>query len=262
MMTAGLMLAHQVAAKAFRDTTFLTAWPATALPLMTIGTAVLTATLVPVFARFLERFSPLAVVSVGFALSAGGHAFEWAYSNGGRWIAVIIYLHIAGVGAVLLSGFWSLIAERFDPAGARSSYGRITAAGTVGGMVGSRAAERLATMVRPDAVLVMLAGLHLLCAGGVTMLRFAPALLPREREPADSGTSGVLETFRTPYVRTIAAFVILTSASSAILDFLLKSQAKATFGTGPDLLRFFTFFYGAVQVASFLAQTRAAESAV
>ena len=73
MMTAGLMLAHQVAAKAFRDTTFLTAWPATALPLMTIGTAVLTVTLAPVFSRFLERFSTLAVVSVGFSLSACGH---------------------------------------------------------------------------------------------------------------------------------------------------------------------------------------------
>jgi hypothetical protein len=123
MMTAGLMLAHQVAAKAFRDTTFLTAWPAAALPLMTIGTAVLTVTLVPVFSRFLERFSALAVVSLGFALSAFGHALEWVFFDASRWIAVVIYLHLAGVGAVLLSGFWSLIAERFDPPVPRTPMG-------------------------------------------------------------------------------------------------------------------------------------------
>jgi AAA family ATP:ADP antiporter len=257
MATAGLMLAHQVAAKAFRDTTFLTAWPATALPLMTIATALLTATLVPVFSRFLERFSPRAVVSVGFASSAAGHVVEWLFFAGGPWIAVVIYLHLAGVGAVLLSGFWSLIAERFDPAGARTSYGRIAAAGTAGGMIGSVAAERLATTVAPDAVLLMLAALHLLCAGGVTTLRRAPPLLPREKASAQPGTSGLRETFRTPYLRTIASFVLLTSASSAILDFLFKSQARATFGTGPELLRFFTLFYGSVQVLSFLAQTRA-----
>ncbi len=256
MTTAGLMLAHQVAAKAFRDTTFLTAWPATALPLMTIGTAALTVALAPLFSRFLERFSALAVVSVGFALSAFGHALEWVFFDAGRWIAVVIYLHLAGVGAVLLSGFWSLVAERFDPAGARTSYGRIAAAGTMGGIIGSFAAERLATMVSPEAVLMMLAGLHLLCAGGVTTLRRAPALLGRDKGSAEAGTSGLRETFRTPYLRTIAAFVILTSASSAILDFLLKSQAKASFGTGPELLRFFTVFYGTVQVFSFLAQTR------
>jgi ATP:ADP antiporter, AAA family len=257
MMTAGLMLAHQVAAKAFRDTTFLTAWPATALPLMTIGTAVLTVTLVPVFSRFLERFSALAVVSAGFALSAFGHALEWVFFDASRWIAVVIYLHLAGVGAVLLSGFWSLVAERFDPAGARVSYGRIAAAGTTGGIIGSLAAERIATTVSSEAVLIMLTVLHLLCAGGVAILRRAPALLTKDGGAAEAGTSGLRETFRTPYLRTIAAFVILTSASSAILDFLLKSQAKASFGTGPELLRFFTMFYGTVQVFSFLAQTRA-----
>src|SRR6266850_1051657 len=247
MVTAGLMLAHQVAAKAFRDTTFLTAWPATALPLMTIATALLTATLVPVFSRFLERFSPRAVVSVGFALSAAGHAVEWVFFAAGPWIAVVIYLHLAGVGAILLSGFWSLIAERFDPAGARTSYGRIAAAGTAGGMIGSVAAERLATTVTPGAVLIMLAALH----------RRAPPLLPREKASVRPGTSSLRETFRTPYLRTIASFVVLTGASSAILDFLFKSQARATFGTGPELLRFFTLFYGSVQVLSFMAQTRA-----
>jgi hypothetical protein len=256
MTTAGLMLAHQVAAKAFRDTTFLTAWPATALPLMTIGTAVLTVTLAPVFSRFLERFSSLAVVSIGFALSASAHLIEWTFFDAGRWIAVVIYLHLAGVGAVLLSGFWSLVAERFDPAGARTSYGRIAAAGTTGGIIGSLAAERLATTVAPEAVLIMLAVLHLLCAGGVTMMRRAPALLAGDEGSVEAGTSGLRATFQRPYLRTIAAFVMLTSASSAIVDFLLKSQAKASFGTGPELLRFFTVFYAAVQVLSFLAQTR------
>ena len=31
MATAGIMVAHQVAAKAYRDAAFLTVWPATAL---------------------------------------------------------------------------------------------------------------------------------------------------------------------------------------------------------------------------------------
>src|SRR5258705_2277245 len=128
---------------------------------------------------------------------------------------------------------------------------------TTGRMIGRLAAERLATRVVPEAVLIMWAPPLPVCAGGVTLLRRAPPLLSPEKESVQPGTSGLRETFRTPYLRTIASFVILTSASSAILDFLLKSQARATFGTGPDLLRFFTVFYGSVQVLSFLAQTRA-----
>src|SRR5262245_56075184 len=124
MGTAGVMLAHQVASKAFRDATFLSAWPATALPGMTLATAAFALALVPLFSKLLARFSPRAIVTLGFAVSAAGHLLEWMSYGAGRAIAVVIYLHLAGVSALLLSGFWSLIAERFDPAAARAAYGR------------------------------------------------------------------------------------------------------------------------------------------
>jgi len=259
MATAGIMLAHQVASKAFRDAAFLTAWPATALPLMTVATTAVIVAMVPLFSRLLERFSPLTVVAAGFVLSAIGHAAEWIFYDEGRWITVVIYLHLAGVGAVLLSGFWSLIAERFDPAGARASYGRIAAAGTIGGIVGSLAAERIATMVAPEGVLVLLTSLHVICALGVTMMGRTPILFPRGTGE-DADMTDMRGTLRTPYLKTIAAFVVLTSAGSAILDFLLKSNATVAFGGGPGLLRFFALFYGTVQVLSFLAQTRSGDT--
>lgn len=255
MGTAALLLAHQVAGKAFRDATFLTAWSSTALPVMTLGTAAFTGVLVPVFSRLMARFSPVRVVAAGFALSAAAHVLEWRCYDLSRWTAVIIYLHLAGVGAVLLSGFWSLIAERFDPAGARATYGRIAAAGTVGGLAGSIAGERIASMLSPAAVLVLLATVHALCVFALTLVSRAPTLLSSSSHP-DRREGGLRDTLRSPYLRTIAAFVLLTGAASAILDFVFKSSALASFGTGADLLRFFSLFYGTVQVVTFIAQTR------
>jgi ATP:ADP antiporter, AAA family len=84
MAAAGTMIAHQVAAKALRDAAFLTAWPATALPLMTLATAAATVALVPTFSRVLDRFSPVAVAAGGFALSAAAHAAEWVFFDAGR----------------------------------------------------------------------------------------------------------------------------------------------------------------------------------
>src|SRR5262245_27966654 len=159
MTSAGIMLAHQVAAKALRDATFLTAWPATALPLMTVATAALTVALVPIVSRLFERYSTRTVVTSGFVLSAAGHLVEWAFYDSGRWIAVAIYLHVAGVTSLLLSGFWSIISERFDPAAARAAYGRIAAAGTAGGLGGTLIAERIAITVSSAAVLTFLAAL-------------------------------------------------------------------------------------------------------
>ena len=253
MSTAGIMLAHQVASKAFRDAAFLSAWPATALPVMTLATAALVLALVPLFSRLLARFSPLAIVTLGFGLSAAGHVLEWVSFGSGRWMAVVIYLHLAGVSALLLSGFWSLIAERFDPAAARATYGRIAAAGTFGGVVGSIAADRVATMASLDSVLLMLAGLHVACALGLVAMRQAPVLLPHQAE-GQGHPSTTRELLHTPYVRTMASLVILTTAGSAMLDYLLKSHATASLGTGPGLLRFFAVYYGTVQVLSFFAQ--------
>ena len=129
----------------------------------------------------------------------------------------------------------------------------------MGGIAGSVSAERIAATISPDSVLLLLAILHVICAGGVAMMRRAPALLPR-RPDVDEEVSGVSEIFRSSYLRTIASFVVMASASSAILDFLLKSSARASFGAGPDLLRFFALYYGAVQVLSFFAQTRSGEA--
>jgi len=256
MAVSGTMLAHQVAAKAFRDATFLSAWPATALPMMTVATAVLTGVLARVVARFSDRYPSSVVIACGLGLSAVGHIAEWALFGAGRWNAVVIYLHLAGVTGLLLSGFWSLTAERFDPQGARRAYGRIGAAGTVGGLAGSIAAERMAVLLAPRSVLLLLAALHLLCVGGVLMMKRIPAMLPAAAPDGSGPRLG--EIFRTPYVRSIATFVILTSASTAIVDFLLKANARASFGPGPDLLRFFALFYGGIQLLSFLGLTQSA----
>jgi len=255
MVTAACMLGHQVASKAFRDAAFLMAWPTTTLPFMVIMTAAAVVTAVPIFARLLGWFGPRTVVSTGFLLSAAGHLIEWQQSSGRPWVAVVIYLHVAGLGALLLSGYWTLVSERFDPRGARESFGRIAAAGTFGGALGGLAADRLAMGMSPNSVLLMLAGLHVLCAAGTLVLGRAPVLLP-VTDAAPSERVFAFQVLKTsPHLRTIAMMVLLTTAGAGVLDFLLKWQVTQALGTGPYLLRFFAIFYTVVQIVSFVAQT-------
>ena len=254
MMVAGLMLAHQVAGKAVRDATFLSAWPTTALPTMVIATAAAVILAVPIYARLLARFSPRRTVPVGFFLSAVAHLIEWGLSGRSPWIAVAIYLHIAGLGALLLSGFWSVASELFDPRAAKASYGRIAASGTAGGLIGGLSAARIASQFPVDSALLLLAGVHLACAVGVFVLgRGSPA-------PALAESDVPLRTFelsvlrKAPHLKTLAVMVLLSTASAAIVDWLFKSQARSYTGAGPELLQFFSLFYTGVQVVTFLAQ--------
>jgi hypothetical protein len=252
MLVAGLMLAHQVASKAVRDAAFLGAWRAEALPAMVIATAVAVVLAVPLYARLLSRFGPRVVVPAGFLLSAVGHAVEWRLSSRNPWVAVAIYLHVAGLGAMLMSGFWSLISELFDPKSAKASYGRIAAAGTIGGLLGGLSAARAATQ-SADAALLLLAGLHALCAVGILWLgrtALTPAAVVSDRSTRlfDLGALRAA-----PHVRMLALIVVLSSAGAAIVDYLLKSNAQLVYPPG-ELLRFFAVFYAVVQIAAFLAQ--------
>ena len=64
--------------------------------------------------------------SVFFVVSAALYAAEWALAGRApKAAAVVLYLHVLSLGALVSSGFWSVINERFDPYEAKRVIGRI-----------------------------------------------------------------------------------------------------------------------------------------
>jgi ATP:ADP antiporter, AAA family len=261
MLTAGLMLAHLWAAKAVRSAVFLSAWDANSLPAMVFVTAVAVVAAVPVYSRLLARFGPRLVVPIGLAVSAGAHLVEWHLSPTSPWVAVVVYLHIAGLGALLLSGFWSLASELFDTQTAKSGFGRIAAAGTIGGLLGGIAIERLSAE-RPDAALLLLALFHCASAVGAYWLGRRTGLGSRPRS-ADEEPRSVFD-FRvlhgSPHLKTIALLVTLSTASAFVIEYLFQAGAQAAYPHRPDLQQFLARFYIVVGVATSLVQFLAGPS--
>ena len=60
-------------------------------------------------------------------------------------------------GRVITSGFWSVINEQLDPRTAKQNFGRITGAGTIGGMAGGFISERLGALASTESVLLGMA---------------------------------------------------------------------------------------------------------
>ena len=215
----------------------------TALPAMVITTAVAVVVAVPIYARLLARFGPRVVVPVGFlAQRDRPPASSGALPVANPWVAVAIYLHIAGFGALLLSGFWSLISELFDPQTAKASYGRIAAAGTLGGLAGglgdgaARARRRrcdAAADARGPACRRAPSG----CSSSVGWRRSRrPAGDAARKRPAASCRS--TSCARRRISGRSALMVVLSTAGAAVVDYLFKSEgaeaARRTFTTAPS----------------------------
>lgn len=253
------MIAHQVAGKAARDGFFLQQYEPADLPKMVVAAALLSVALAVGFSRVSERIGPARLVPLSFAASALLHVVEWLWMpHASREVVVFFYLHVVGLGAILLSGFWLLLSEVFDLREAKKRFGRIAGAGTAGGIAGGLLAERMAAMAWSDHLLLLLAILHFGCAA-ISMGLHPPA--------RHSARPQKLVTFRsafraTPLLWQLAALVFLGTCTAALLDYLFKLGATLSMGKGPALVRYFAFYYTGCQILTFLLQTFFAKQAV
>ena len=256
-LVSGAMIAFQVGSRATRDALFLSTYDVTSLPRMIMVASLAAIAAVVAASRPMARFGPGRVVPALFAASAGLMLLEWALvAPAPRVAAVVVFIHFNALGALLVSGFWSVINERFDPRTAKRAVGHIAAAGTAGGLAGGLLAERAAALLSVAAMLPMLAALHLLCAGLVLRVRAAGS---RERPAASAAretwTTGLRAIGAAPYLRTLVAVVLLATLAEGLIDYVFKAQARAAYGRGPELLRLFALFYTGVSLLSVVVQT-------
>jgi hypothetical protein len=241
------MIAFQIAGKATRDALFLSSFGVAALPLMVIAAAGVSAAVSVGLARLMAQSRPGRLVPRLFALSALLLLAEWGLAlQSRRPAAVLLYLHFTALGALLVSGFWAIVNERFDPRTARRTIGHITAGGSVGGLLGGLLPERVGAMLSLLAMLPILAALHLLAAALVVGVDQGPHHRTFSGEPTVDATpgQGAAAILRgSPYLLSLALLVTLTSAAEGLLDYVFKARAAAAAISGEQLLRLFAAFY-------------------
>lgn len=256
MLCAGAVTAQFVGGKATRDALFLTSHDVSALPAMLIVTAVASLALVSLHARAGRLLAPARLVPASFVASGLLFLAEgFLRAKAPSAIAVLVYLHVSVAGPLLASGFWLIVSESFSPRTAKKGFGRIAAAGTLGGLAGAVVSERIATILGVPAMLVLLGGLQFLSA--VLVMQLALRRTSRDTQavaappPIRSGLRLIAET---PYLRRIAALVLFGTTSAVLVDYVFKAAAVSAFGPGDGLLRFFAMYYGVTSLISFLLQ--------
>jgi hypothetical protein len=249
MLTAALGVGHQVAAKSLREGLFLSTFSVADLPKAMLGSALLAIPIALVVSRFMTRHGPARVAPALFVASALLSLLEWALLPGvPRAAALLVYLHVSVGGALLMSAFWSIVNERFDPHALKRVVGRIAAGATLGGLVGGAVMERVAHWLDARSTLPLVAAACLVAALGCRSL--AATLAPATA--AEAQPSG-----RPPftgYLWTLALLVASSAAASAFADFGLKQLAAGRYASAEDLVRFFAVLYTGASLLSFLLQ--------
>lgn len=252
---AALTIVQVVGAKATRDTLFLTSYPASALPTVVALAAALSLGSALACARWLATVGPYRAVPRLYQATAALFAIEWGVQS--RWPGAtgpLLYLHLGALGPLVVSGFWSLVNERYDPHQAKSQIGALTASGTLGGLVGGVLAERVAHYGSAGAMLPVLAGVNWAASG---FIRAATPPSQTAQTATSSGKSNsvapVASLLNQPFLGKLGLLVLLTSLTSTLLDFLFKSRADAQLDDA-QLATFFSTFHALTGLAAFALQ--------
>jgi ATP:ADP antiporter, AAA family len=246
---AAAVVALTVAAKSARDALFCAQFPVTELPKVMVAGAALSALLAILSARLFRAWGPANILPPLLALNAFGFIAEHAaLAVAPRTTALILYLHISAVTGLIISGFWSVVNERFDPHTLRLSVSRIALGGTVGGIVGGVTAERVAALADARQTLLALAALSGL---GALMVWMVGGPVGKKRAASQAPPPPGL---RSTYLRELAAFVALTALASSVIDFAFKMRAMERYSSAEDLVHFFALFYTATSILGFFVQ--------
>ncbi len=246
------MIAQHVAGKATRDALFLTYFPVEQLPLIMIVSAALSVAGVVLMSRLLGRFGPARLIPILFAISAGLLILQWQFIDAYPQVAsALLYLQVSAINSLLISGFWSVINERFDPHSGKKVIARLAAAATFGGLAGGLAAKFVSAAADTNAILLMLALMHVLCGAAVVFIGRGSA----EQADAKKLEGGLLAPLKaSSLIRRMALLALLVATTAAMLDYILKAEADAAL-SDEDLISFFSYFYVAVGFGSFLLQS-------
>jgi ATP:ADP antiporter, AAA family len=253
-LSGALVIAQHIMAKAMRDSLFLSNFQATTLPNAVFVTAIVTLPAVMAGSRLTIKFGPQRFFCAFLLLNAIGFAGEWfALPAFPRWVAGLLYVHVGLFGGIAVSGFWSVINERFDPHSARQAFARISTGVTVGGLLGGVLAERLATWFGVRAMFVSLAATNFV----IVLAMLGVGRGQPTQEDTSRGPSGLQTLSRSAYLQRLALLVVMAALSASMLDYVFKSSVAASLGNPERLAKFFAIYYMTAGFVTVLVQSTA-----
>jgi AAA family ATP:ADP antiporter len=251
-VTLLLLITAHTALETARDALLLARFPARSLGVVYLAVA---ACVLPgswVAAHVSQR------VGVRRALG-GGLAFAAAAMVGlyvapvSRTSVVVLYVTSALVGAVLVPLFWNLVGLLFTVAEGRRLLGPLSAAGVLGGLIGSGAAAAAVEWVPAKALLLASAGVLVLTSGALAWIPPHEDGVGPAPAPIVGATRSSQAMHDEPFLRRVALLVVASTAALVALDYFFKWTVARDIPRH-DVARFVARFYLVLNALSLAVQ--------
>lgn len=196
------------------------------MPWLFSGTFVGILLVVPVYGWAVSRWSrrrlvPAVYTAVAATLGLFFVGFSVLPASTTPVLAAAFFIWFSVLNVLVVSVFWTLLADLFSPESSRRTFGLVAAGGTVGALLGPALVAVLVRWMQPRDLLIIAAVFILGAAGAAYRLDSAVgAVAPRDTTPVGGGLfRGFVSMLATPRLRGIAVYLLCTTWISTILYF-------------------------------------------
>jgi len=250
--------------KSLRNASYLSGLGDEKLPLAYFLTAILMGFIVNFHSRLQVKLprSRLIINSLIFFFS-NIVLFWWLFERGWRWVPVAFWVWANIFAIVLVTQFWMLVNDVFNPREARRMIGFIGSGAQLGAILGGVLAGVLAK--RAPWLLLPLAagmlGLGILVVSGIfRWQRQKTDGIDREAKDRAAGPTkvGFRDAFQTtrqsPYLLLLAGIMMVTLVVSTLIDWQFNSIVQSSVEGESNLTSFFGYFNAGAMFFAFLFQ--------
>jgi AAA family ATP:ADP antiporter len=161
-----------------------------------------------------------------------------------HWVSAAFYVWVSTFNILIISVFWSFMADIFSRTQAKRLFGFVAAGGTVGGIVGPAIAKLLGKSVGNNGLIIIAAAGFIVTAVLVRMLAAEKARLGATGAEAQRTTldrklsgglfDGFMLLLRSPYLLLLALFLLLMTWISTIVYFQLGDLITKAFASADE----------------------------
>jgi len=235
------------------------------LPWLFTGTLITMILLNPVFGYLVKRWPREKFVAIAyrfFALNLVIFSLALVFSTATErvWVGRVFFIWVSVFNLFVVSVFWSLVDDVFSSEQGKRLFGFLAAGATLGGVAGALATSVVVELIGQSWMLILSA---ILLEFGIfaarKLLRNSPRFIDKDatsEEIIKGGgiISGLVNTFKSPYLLGIAGFILFYSVTSTFLYFQQGSIAQSDFHNNGARTVFFAHIDLWVNIITFILQ--------
>ena len=252
------MTAHNIL-KPISKSKFISSFGADNLPYVELSAGVIIGVIMLVYAWGASRLQRKAVIPVTLAALAGVVMIFWLVWGDSSWVSAAFYVFNRMLGILLISQFWTLANDVYDPRQARRIFGFIGGGASLGGATGAGVTTWTVAHVGINGLLLVSALGIAACAAIVsTVVRRQPLLHADTPVVEVERGVGLGEAIRllagSRHLQIIALVIAFAAMGASFIDQQLSMAGEASKNSEIDLATFFAQVTFYLSLASFVVQ--------